>query len=275
MTVIDPQRDYVLGHDCAELARLDHQAAALAAPTRLVLTAAGVGTGMRVLDLGTGTGEVALLLAEFVGPTGEVVGVDRSGDVLDYAERKRVQRGVSNVRFVEGDLARDLPRGPFDAVVGRLVHNYLPDPVATVRAGLARLRNGGLYVAMEYDIDAAHTVPATPLADRLASLIAATFDAVGTSLTMGPRLASVLRAAGVLDPVAVGLLAYLEPDDPSGPAMLAGVVGSLLPAIERHGLGTAAELDVPTIAARVAAELASHQAVLSPPALSGAWGRRP
>ena len=159
-------------------------------------------------------------------------------------------------------------------MVGRLVHNFLPDPVTTVRSGLARLRSGGLYVAMEYDIDAAHTVPPTPLVTRLSSLIAATFDAVGTSLTMGPRLASVLRAAGVVEPSSVGLLTYLEADDPSGPAMLAGVVGSLLPAIERHGLGRADELDVPTLAARVAAELASHEAVFSPPALAAAWGRR-
>jgi hypothetical protein len=53
------------------------------------------------------------------------------------------------------------------------------------------------------------------------------------------------------------------------------VIGALLPAIERHGLGTARELDVPTLGARLAAELASHEAVFSPPALAGAWGHRP
>jgi hypothetical protein len=123
-------------------------------------------------------------------------------------------------------------------------------------------------------MDAARTVPATPLVTRLASLIAATFDAVGTSQSMGPHLAAVLRSAGAVDPVTVGLLSYLEPDDPAGPAMVAGVVASLLPAIERHGLGTAAELDVPTLEQRITCELTTHQAVLCPPALAGAWARR-
>jgi SAM-dependent methyltransferase len=274
VTATNVQRDYVLGHGAAELARLDLQAASLAPATRLVLTTAGLTEGMRVLDLGTGTGEVAFLAAEMVGPSGEVVGVDRSGDALDYADRKRHDRAVANVRFTAGDLSRDLPLGPFDAVIGRLVLPYLPDPIATIRAGLARLRSGGLYVAMEYDIDAIRSVPSTPLASRLGSLIAATFDAVGTSQSMGPHLADRLRSAGGVDPVVLGLQSYLEADDPIGPAMLTGVLTSLLPAIERHGLGTAAELDLPTVGQRVVAELATHQAVFCPPGLVGAWARR-
>ena len=65
--------EYVLGHTAAELARLDAQAQALAEPTRLAMGLAGLRPGMRVLDLGAGTGEVALLAAELVGPEGSVV----------------------------------------------------------------------------------------------------------------------------------------------------------------------------------------------------------
>jgi hypothetical protein len=49
---------YVLGSDDAEIARLDHQAAAIAGATAAILPAAGIGPGMRVLDLGTGLGHI-------------------------------------------------------------------------------------------------------------------------------------------------------------------------------------------------------------------------
>ncbi|HEU5265475.1 MAG TPA: class I SAM-dependent methyltransferase [Jatrophihabitans sp.] len=266
--------EYALGHAAQELARLDHQAEILAQPTRAILTMAGLTPGMRVLDLGTGTGEVALLAAELVGPAGDVLGVDQSGAALDYAERKCAARGVHNVRFGATDLSAGLPAGPFDAVIGRLVLPYLPDPVDTVRAALSRLRAGGLYVAMEYDMNAVRSQPTVPLVQRMSTLISATFDAVGQSQTLGPHLAAVFRAAGAQSPAVVGIQAYLDDEDPRGPAMITGVIRSLLPAIERHGLGVASEIDVDTLEARLAAETAIHQAVICPPTLVGAWSRR-
>jgi ubiquinone/menaquinone biosynthesis C-methylase UbiE len=68
---------YVLGSDTAEIARLDAQAESIAAPTALLLRAAGIAPGMRVLDLGTGLGAVAFAVAELVGAEGAVVGVDQ------------------------------------------------------------------------------------------------------------------------------------------------------------------------------------------------------
>src|SRR5262245_60413725 len=104
---------YVLGADPAELERLDRQAAALAPATRIMLRAAGIEPGMRVLDLGTGLGHVAFELAEIVGEHGEVVGVDASREHLEEAEKRRTQ---DNVAFVQGD-ARTYQDGEFDAVV--------------------------------------------------------------------------------------------------------------------------------------------------------------
>src|SRR5689334_14659822 len=98
------ERTYVLGNDPDELQRLDRQAARIEQPTRLLLQAAGIRRGMRVLDLGTGLGHVARIAAELVGPGGAVVGVDESADALAVARARADTAGVRHLSFVEGDV---------------------------------------------------------------------------------------------------------------------------------------------------------------------------
>jgi tRNA A58 N-methylase Trm61 len=81
---------YVLGHTDAELTRLSTQARLIDPITRRFLVAAGITEGMRVLDVGSGAGDVAMLIAGLVGPQGEVVGTDLSTIAIEAAE-KRVQ----------------------------------------------------------------------------------------------------------------------------------------------------------------------------------------
>jgi ubiquinone/menaquinone biosynthesis C-methylase UbiE len=264
--------EYVLGHRAEELARLDGQARMLEPATRLALQLAGIGPGMRVVDLGTGTAEVALLVAELVGPGGSVLAVDRATDGLAYARTKLADRGVTNIELVEADLATYVPDGPVDAVLGRLVLSYLPDPVGTVRRLLGALGPGGVYLALEYDTGAVRSAPQTPLVARMAELLNSAFAAVGTPQTLGPHLAEMLRQAGAHDAKSLGLQAYLAPDDAAGPAMLAAVISSLAPAIEGHGLATAAELDLATLRERLAAEALAAGAAMIVPTLVAAWG---
>ena len=89
---------------------------------------------MRVLDVGSGAGDVALLAADLVGPTGEVVGVEVAPETIAIAEQRVAAAGLSNVRFVRADL-RDLrlDEAPFDAIVGRWVLMYQPDPADLLR----------------------------------------------------------------------------------------------------------------------------------------------
>ena len=264
--------EYVLGHRAEELARLDGQAKTLEPATRLALQLAGIGPGMRVVDLGTGTGEVALLVAEAVGPDGAVLAVDRAPEGLAYAARKFADRGVTNIELVEADVSSYVPDEPVDAVVGRLVLSYLPDPVATLRRLKGALRPGGVHLSLEYDTEAVRTTPRTPLVTRLAELINGAFAAVGTPQSMGPHLAGMLREAGLADAQSLGLQAYLAPDDPTGPAMVAAVISSLAPAIESHGLADAAELDLPTLRDRIAEEQLAAGATFITPTLVAAWG---
>jgi ubiquinone/menaquinone biosynthesis C-methylase UbiE len=76
----------------------------------------------------SGVGDVAFVAAELVGPTGEVVGIDRSPEPVAKSNLRAQQQGCSNVRFVGGDIHDTGPDGPFDAIVGRLVLMYVLIP---------------------------------------------------------------------------------------------------------------------------------------------------
>ncbi len=263
----------LLRNDPQELKRLARQGALLREPSSVILRQAGIGAGMRVLDLGTGIGELAFLAAELVGPEGEVVGVDQSEGALQVAEQRAAASGLRNVSFEQGDVASWDPPCEFDAVIGRLVLIYVKDPPAVVRRHALALRPGGVYVAIEYEMQVTRTVPPTPLAMRCVDRMLKAFAAGRVDTALGARLGLVLSEAGLASPTVFGVQAFLAPSDPLGSGNLAAIVQSLLPVIERAGLATREEVDIETLERRLAAELAEHGAGVAPPTLVGAWGR--
>jgi ubiquinone/menaquinone biosynthesis C-methylase UbiE len=157
------KQQYVLGSQADELARLDRQAAFVERPTRMLLQAAGIAPGMRVLDLGTGLGHVARLAAELAGPRGSVVGIDQSAEMLSVASERTRQAEAANVEFVQATADGWRASEPFDAIVGRLLLFHVSDPIAVVRHQLLNLRPGGLFVAIDFDIGACRAEPAVPI----------------------------------------------------------------------------------------------------------------
>src|SRR5881394_3096427 len=109
----------------AEDERLIAQGVVFDPLTRRVLRHAGLVPGMRVLDLGSGAGNVARLVADLVGPDGSVVGIEQDPTAVALARRRtdapHVEYRVADVQTLDG-----IEDG-FDAVVGRLVLMYLPD----------------------------------------------------------------------------------------------------------------------------------------------------
>src|SRR5215471_4073835 len=118
------QTTYALGHSEEELDRLSRQAQAFEPFTRKLFQQAGITTGMRVLDVGCGSGDVAFLAADLVGPTGEVIAADRAAAAVQRATARAEARNLRHVKFLEGDPAEMQFDRPFDAVVGRLVLMY-------------------------------------------------------------------------------------------------------------------------------------------------------
>lgn len=264
--------DYLLGHDAAEVRRLEDQARVLGPATRTILTLAGIEPGMRVLDLGCGPGDVAFEVAGMVGDGGSVVGIDRSPDAIARARRRAAEAGV-DATFVAGDLVTAEVDGPFDAVVGRLVLLYVPDPAVVLKRYAALVRRGGVVVAMEYEMTAAGSLPRLETMDRVVSWIVESFASSGLDPMLGARLRGVLTAAGLDAPSVVGLQGYLEPDDPVGPHMASGIIRTLLPVLVRTGIATEAEVGIDRLAERIADELMSNGAMFKPPTLVGAWAR--
>jgi SAM-dependent methyltransferase len=267
-----PEAGYQLGSDAAELERLNRQGMVLAPATRMLLQAAGIGPGMRVLDLGSGTGDVAFVAAELVGPSGEVVGIDSSPEAVATAQARAQQRGLGNARFVMGDIHAPAPGGPFDAIVGRLVLMYVPDPAAVLRTQATRLHPGGIVAPIEFDLASARSLPATPLAHQLLAWLADTFQRAGIDPSLGARLWAILQQAGLRPLGMVGVQPHFGPEDPAGSATLAGIVQTMLPLIERTGVATAQQVGIETLQTRLAQELAASQAVAAHPMLLSAWG---
>jgi SAM-dependent methyltransferase len=194
------QAQYALGHSERELGRLTRQAQAFEPFTRHLLQLAGIDSGMRVLDVGCGSGDVAFLVADLVGPKGEVIGADRAASAVEWASARARSRGISSVTFLEGDPAEMQFDRPFDAVVGRLVLMYCPDPVNAVRKLIRHLRDGGLVVFQEFDFENCRSYPPAPTYDRAASWIKKSLAASGASLQLGLELFGMFLDAGLPEP---------------------------------------------------------------------------
>ena len=140
---------YALGNTDAEHERLIRQAARLAPYTERFFREAGIGTGQRVLDLGSGVGDVAMLVASIVGSSGEVVGIEREERSIARARVRVAEASLRNVRFAQCDVSQIAHDRHFDAVVGRFILMFFPDPVTVLRWVSSLVCPGGVLAFQE------------------------------------------------------------------------------------------------------------------------------
>jgi SAM-dependent methyltransferase len=197
--------NYVLGQSAHEQERLMFQARVLRPYTERFLRAAGVAPGMHVLDLGSGMGDVSLLAADIVGPSGRVLGLDRDEKALERARQRTEQQGCASwVSFQTANLDDFSTTEQFDAVVGRYVLFYQPDPAATIRRFARFLNAGGIVVFHEIDNDVRNpSFPPCDLYDRVYALIPEVFRRGGVPPDFGRGLGKSFLDAGLTFPTVV------------------------------------------------------------------------
>jgi SAM-dependent methyltransferase len=265
---------YVLGHSDREISRLRRQAHLLEPATRQFLREAGIASGMRVLDVGSGAGDVAFLAAELVGACGEVVGNDIAAEAVIAATRRAKEKGMRNVSFLEGESARMEFDGPFDAVIGRYLLLFQSSPSQLLRKLARHVRPGGLMVFHEPDWTNAHSIPPAPIYDRCVGWIRDAFTTAGTDTNMAGKLYPAFVDAGLPAPTlrmltfiggGAACLAFLQ--------AVADLVESLVPAMERQRVATADEVDAATLAERLRQEALANAGVIVGRSEVGAWAR--
>ena len=267
--------DYTLRFSEEEIGRLRRQGSRFAAATERVFHAVRIEPGMRVLDIGCGAGDVAILAGNLVGPRGSVVAVDRDPRMLAITQERSAE-SPARLETLQAEVL-SIPRGrEFDAVVGRFVMMYQPDTLAAVTRLALHLRPGGrlAFVEPDYSIPPMSRPP-LPLWDRMSRLIAEGFVRTGTPVNLAFDLHRALAAAGCTRPEAAVVDAFIHyTGNPYATNQMA-VLRSLLPAIERLGLATAAELDLDTLVERLDAEAAAVHGCGRGALVFGVWGSLP
>jgi SAM-dependent methyltransferase len=257
------------------LDRLTFQGTVFAPFTRQLFTQAGIKPGMRVLDVGSGSGDVSFLAAELVGPGGHVLGVDRSAEAVQRATARAIRRNQSNVAFAVGDPAEMQFDWMFDAIVGRFVLMYQEDPVASLTKLTERLRAGGLVVFQELDSTACRSFPSVSAYDEAARWLGDALRGSGARPDLGLEMHSLFLDSGLPAPsMRTDAVVSGEAESPLY-ELLAEAVRSLVPTLDKLNIASPGHVQIDSLATRIRSEVVTRRAVVVSYGLVGAWARKP
>lgn len=260
---------YVMGHSDRERRRLMLQASLINPFTEQLFRRAGIGPGTKVLDIGSGVGDVALISARL---GAQVTAVDIDESALAIARERAHAEGFENVSFVHSDVhSLNLPH-TFDALTGRHILIHVPDPPGLLKDARRLLRSGAVAAFQEYDFSVIHPAwPESPVRERVMRIFDEIFRKAGKG-SMGTRLWRLLTDAGFhsLDCRAEAPIS----GDAGGPfhELCAESLRSILPRAEAMGLLQPGEIEIDGLEQKLREEARANGAAWPLPAMVGAIG---
>jgi cyclopropane fatty-acyl-phospholipid synthase-like methyltransferase len=241
--------------------------------TTRLLSDAGIGQGMRILDVGCGSGDVSFLLCDLVGGGGEVIGVDHDAHVIAIARQRTIAHDHPSLIFIESGLQELQDSvGTFDAIVGRRILMYQKDAVATIRALSKCLRPGGVMVFQEHDTTMAPaSLDPFPMHKRAQCWIQEMIAREGADLHIGFNLHRIFTQAGL---TVESVRAECLVQTPDTPYSLGAIVRACLPRIIALGVASAEEVEIETLQERLDQERAASSSVYVGDVMFGSWARK-
>lgn len=266
--------DYVLGHSQREIQRLISQATMLRPVTERLLRSLKIGPGMRVLDLGCGAGDVAMLAAEFVGPTGLVVGIDRNREVLTLATERAHAAGLRQISFEQAAVESFSSQQPFDLVIGRYVLIHQSDPVGFLRAAARLVGPGGSIAFHEIRLrQRFDSLPAVPLWQMTGDFLLTAAQSAMPRHDVSDRLIECFAEAGLPQlnlfcetPVDGGIDSPLY-------AWVAETLQSFLPQLTKMGIPFGELVGIETLESRLREAVVAARSQIVGPGQVCAWSR--
>jgi len=262
--------EYTLATGAAAVRRLHVLHSVYSPVGRRVLLQAGLAKGMKVADFGCGVGAVSRMLAEMVGPSGSVTGVDINRDQLEQARQLCESAGLANTTFIEASAENTgLERGAFDLAYCRFLLLHLTDPAACLREMREILKPGGVVVVEDGDLSSAGSIPPSAL-NASADLFRRLGQARGLDYTLGAKLHHLVTSAGFCD-------AGLEIHQPAirqgeNRYLLKWSVEEAAPALIDAGLITPAQLQRTLVEMQEATDNPGVVALM--PRMSLVWARK-
>jgi SAM-dependent methyltransferase len=209
------ERDYVLGTHDEELARLGLQHRVWRPVVLDCWQRAGITVGKRVLDVGAGPGYAAVDLAEIVGPTGEVIAIERSKNFIRAMNEACRARSLTNVRIHELDLMADeLPKADYDFSWCRWVVSFVNDPALLIKKLAGTMQKGSVAIFHEYGhYETWHFLPRLANQERFREHVIATWRESGGEPDGAASLPSLLSANGFFIRSATPHIFCIRPTD--------------------------------------------------------------
>lgn len=268
---MEDHKPYVIRGGVAGRERLRILARVLQPTTVSLFDRVGIKPGLACLDVGCGGGDVSLILAQRVGPTGRVIGLDMDDIKLKLARDEAEAQQLNNVRFECVDINDWQGESAFDLIYSRCLLTHLQDPATVLVRMLQALRPGGVVIIEDIDFSGHLCHPHLPALQRYMDLYTQIVQRRGGDPNIGPRLPGLLLEAG-FEQVQMNV---------ELPAGLAGEVKLINPitmetiseAILAEGLATQSEID--GIVADLYAFARNPRTVASTARFVQTWGYRP